>query len=191
MDGQCEGDADVAVLTVPSACKAECIGDPVVPAHLDDQDWQFSPAEHEQIAHTVGGFTLDAACDVEGRNSFCREFCSSRDSFLRKDLTGHRVWANFPFRHLEKFLLHYMAQKEASPSIMGCFVVPVWKRAGWWPLVEGLQVLAHYPVGSELFTKPFENGSRRSMGPIRWAVEVRYDPSGPVPVGQEPGWCSA
>ncbi len=154
---------------------------PEVPAHMDDQDWQFSPAEFERISRMVGGFTLDAACDVEGRNGFCVQFCSMRDSFEHKTLTGQRVWANFPFRHLEKLLLHYFEQKESDPSIMGCFVVPVWRSASWWPLVEKLEVLAHYPAGSELFTTPVGDGSRRSVGPTRWAVEVRHDPRNRIP----------
>ena len=64
-----------------------------------------------------------------------------------KSLAGQQVWANPPFRHMEKFLLHYFEQKDADPGIMGCFVVPVWKSASWWPLVERLEVLAHYPSG--------------------------------------------
>ena len=143
---------------------------------MDDQDWQFKPAEFERIARMVGGFTLDAASDVEGRNAFCVPWCSARDPFERKSLTDERVWANFPFRHLEKLLLHYFAQKEANPSIMGCFVVPVWKKASWWPLIEKLEVLAHYPAGSDLFTTAVVDGSRKSVGPTRWAVEIRYDP---------------
>ena len=149
---------------------------PDLPPHCDDQDWQFSPSEHERLASLVGGFTLDAACDAMGRNAFCELFCSASDSFLHKSLAGQRVWANFPFRHLETFLLRYFSQKELDPSIMGCFVVPVWKSASWWPLVENLQVLAHYPAGSDLFTTPVEDGSRRSVGVTRWPVEVRYDP---------------
>ena len=151
-------------------------GDCYLPAHLDDQDWQFAPAEFEQISRRVGGFTLDAACDVRGANSFCPEFCSQKHSFLRKNLAGHRVWANFPFKHLEAFLLHYWAQKDKDPSIMGCFVVPVWRRKPWWPLVERCQVVASYPAGTELFTAALPDGSRRSLGPTRWAVEVRVDP---------------
>ena len=154
---------------------------PEVPAHRDDQDWQFEPAEFERIARLVGGFTLDTAADVEGRNGFCEQFRSMRDPFEHKPLMGQRVWANFPFRHLEKLLLHYFEQKESDPSIMGCFVVPVWKKAPWWPLVERLQVLAQYPAGTELFTTPVGDGSRRSVGPTRWAVEVRYDPMYRVP----------
>ena len=152
-----------------------------LPSHCDNQDWQFSPPEQKRLADLVGGFTLDAACDAEGRNSFCELFCSARDSFLHKDLAGQRVWANFPFKHLEEFLLRYFAQKEADPSIMGCFVVPVWKSASWWPLVENLEVLARYPAGSELFTTPVGDGSRRSVGVTRWCVEVRYDPKDRVP----------
>ena len=129
----------------------------------------------------VGGFTLDAACDTEGRNAFCELFCSTDDSFLHKSLAGQRVWANFPFRHMEQFLLRYYSQKEADPSIMGCFVVPVWKSKAWWPLVENMPVLAHYPSGSELFTAPVGDGSRRSMGPTRWPVEVRYNPRDQIP----------
>ena len=104
-------------------------------------------------------------------------FCSASQSFLCYPLAGHRVWANFPFAHLETFLRRYHAQKDLDPSIMGCFVVPVWRRAKWWPLVERFQVLAHYDAGTELFTAPEPDGSRRSRGPTRWAVEVRYDPS--------------
>ena len=162
-------------------------GDPSLPAHRDSQDWQFAPAEFDRLSREVGGFSIDAACDVEGKNSFCPEFCSAADSFLDRDLSGQRVWANFPFMHLGPFLRHYFAEKDKDPSIMGCFVVPVWRRAKWWPLVEGLQVLAQYPAGTELFTAPLPDGSRRSFGPTRWAVEVRYDPAGPIPAGRSAG----
>ena len=141
------------------------------------------------MAELVGGFTLDAACDTDGRNSFCDRFCSARDSFLHTSLAGQQVWANFPFRHLEEFLLHYFEQKEADPSIMGCFVVPVWKSASWWPLVETLEVLAHYPSGSDLFTTPVGDGSRRSVGVTRWPVEVRYDPRDRIPDGSSGPSC--
>ena len=137
----------------------------------------------------MGGFTLDAACDARGSNRLVDSFCSERKSFLCQNLAGQRVWANFPFRHLDRFLMHYLKQKEKSPSIMGCFVVPVWRRKSWWPLVDGFQVLAHYPAGTELFTAPMPDGSRRSLGPTRWAVEVRYDPadrSGDATLTSEP-----
>ena len=129
----------------------------------------------------------DAACDVRGQNAFCPRFCSAKESFLQRSLSGERVWANFPFLHLGPFLRHYFAEKDKDPSIMGCFVVPVWRKAKWWPLVEGLQVLAQYPAGTELFTAPMPDGSRRSKGPTRWAVEVRYDPSEVMPVGGTAG----
>ena len=164
------------------------IGADRLPAHLDDQDWQFSPAEHERLSQQVGGFTLDAACDVNGKNAFCPDFCSAEKSFLHRDLAGdQRVWANFPFRHLGKFLRHYFAQKEQYPSTMGCFVVPVWRRKEWWPLVERLPVLAHYPAGTELFTAATRDGSREARGPTRWAVEVRYDPGTRKPEGYAAG----
>ena len=156
---------------------------PKIPAHTDDQGWQFRPPEFQLISCMISGSTMNAACDVDGRNAFCVQFCSASDSFLQKDLTGQRVWANFPFEHLERFLLRYFAQKEKDPSIMGCFVVPVWKKASWWPLVEGLQTIAYYPAGTELFTAPAKDGSRRSFGPTRWAVEVKYDPTDRIPAG--------
>ena len=162
-------------------------GDPFVPAHKDNQDWQFSPVEFERLAREVQGVTLDAACDVRGEKAFCPKFCSAKESFLRRELSGERVWANFPFQHLGPFLRHYFAEKERDPSIMGCFVVPVWRKAKRWPLEEGLQVLAQYPAGTELFTAPMPDGSRQSKGPTRWAVEVQYDPSVVMPVGREAG----
>lgn len=156
----------------------------------DDQDWQFSPTEFERISEAVGGFTLDAACDATGANRLVNQFCSAEDSFLDRSLAGERIWANFPFRHMEQFLLHYHAQKESDPSIMGCFVVPTWKRAPWWPLVENFKVLARYPAGTELFTAPGLAGVRRSRGPTRWPVEVLYDPNdtglGEIPVVRPP-----
>ena len=162
----------------PDANDGKSYGDPSVPAHKDNQDWQFSPTEFERLSDQVGGFTLDAASDVEGNNAFCPEFCSAKESFMRRSLSGgERVWANFPFHHLGPFLRHYFAEKDKDPSITGCFVVPVWRKAKWWPLVEGLEVLAQYPAGTELFTAPMPDGSRRSKGPTRWAVEVRHDPS--------------
>ena len=145
--------------------------------HLDDQDWQFDPSEFDKLSRRVGGFSLDAASDNSGNNAHCERFCCERRSFLCQDLAGERVWANFPFRHLDEFLQRYFAQKEKHPEISGCFVVPVWKRSKWWPWVDKLPVLARYEKGTDLFTKAQPDGSRRSVGPTRWAVEVRYDPA--------------
>ena len=113
---------------------------------------------------------------MRGTNSHCKRFCSARDSFLRRDLSGERLWANFPFRRMEEFLSHYFEQKERHPELTACLVVPVWKTKRWWSSVADLPVVAHFPAGTELFTAPAADGTRVSLGPTRWPVEIRLDP---------------
>ena len=50
------------------------------------------------------------------------------------------------------------------------------------PFHSAYNIAPIQPVaGTELFTTPVGDGSRRSVGPTRWAVEVKYDPMDWVP----------
>lgn len=34
------------------------------------------------------------------------------------------------------------------------FIIPDWKQAQWYPLIEQFDTVHHYPIGSEIFTCP-------------------------------------
>ena len=72
----------------------------------DTQDWKFDPAEFQRLNETYGPFTLDAAANPDGSNAQLDNYCSKDRSFLKEDLSGHTVWANFPFQRLWTFLKH-------------------------------------------------------------------------------------
>ena len=129
-------------------------------------------------------FQVDACCHSSGSNALCKQFFSSKDSFLAADVTGCHIWMNAPFRHLTEFIQHYISNKNAQPAnTFACIVVPCWsKDSPWRPLLHGMQLLHVYPVGTPLFSMPSTDGRRVTMSGIPWPVEIWYDPPGVRPV---------
>lgn len=148
---------------------------PISANQRDTQDWQFSAIEFAELSEQFGGFTLDAAADVQGTNAHCARYCSSEQSFLDQDLQYEKVWGNFPFARIGEFLHHYLSQKALYPSLSGMFVVPVWRTMNWWPMVKNMQVVREYPAGVHLFSAPGADGKRVDLGPTRWPVLVLWD----------------
>jgi hypothetical protein len=127
-----------------------------------------------------GPFTLDGACNANGDNAHVSTYCSSSDSFLDRDVGGHRVWLNPPYARISQFLKHYLLCKSKRPADTSmCVVLPAWKGKHR-KLLQGMQLIATYPKGTRLFTAPSHDGQRTLLPGTPWPVEVWYDAPGTV-----------
>lgn len=138
---------------------------------FDAQEWAQLNAEYR--------FTLDAAADDHGTNSFCEQYCSPERSFLKTDVSGHRVWLNPPFHRVKDFLRHYQLCKAKSPhSTSACIVLPDWNfDAEVQSFLAGMTPVRRYAKGTKLFSAPdpAKSGARKPMAGIPWSVTVYYD----------------
>ena len=79
-------------------------------------------AEIEALAGRA--FTLDAAANDAKDNAICTKFCSSVNSFLDAEHTGH-TWINPPLAQLLSFMQHYLHCKQLNPSsTSACVLFP-------------------------------------------------------------------
>lgn len=53
-------------------------------------------------------------------------------------------------------------------------LVPVWRKADFWPLLKNMQVLKEYPRGSKIFSTVVNGAERRMAAP--WAVRIYHNP---------------
>ena len=53
-------------------------------------------------------FTLDACANPQGDNALCPKYCSTQDSFLKRDLENEFVWMNPTFKRGHEFIDHYL-----------------------------------------------------------------------------------
>ncbi len=144
----------------------------------DRGDWQFSPAgfsaAEQWLRDRLGrGFDVDACADPTGLNAFCSRFWSGVDSCLEHDMAGLAVWCNSDWGLLREVLRHFKASATRRPfDTTGVFVVPERTRDGWWRETRGFRVLARFPAGSELFTRPAGTltGQRVSERAAKWPV---------------------
>jgi hypothetical protein len=152
----------------------------------DPEDYQFSPEEFEDLQREFGRFTVDLTADPQGANSLCPRHYSKLDEPLYHDLSGENCWCNAPFKdvYVVSLLTHYLHCKAAAPDrTSGCFVLPVWRDASWWPLVHHMRAVRYYPRGTMLFTANSQHaqGERQRTGPTRWPVVVLRDDPGVMP----------
>lgn len=138
----------------------------------------FNRAEFLRYSKQYGPFQIDACADVNGHNAHCTTFYSSADSFLSAKIAGSTVWLNPPYDDAMPYIKHYLACKALAPTTSGMFILPKWKSAKWWPLIQGFVLIHEYPAGSDLFTAPpAQPGQpRQTLGPTQWPVMVLYDP---------------
>lgn len=137
--------------------------------------------EFEHLQRLSGApFDVDACCNSTGNNALCNQFYSDKASFLTANVSGQHIWLNAPFRYLSEFIQHYLDNKARKPlTTSACILVPAWnKDSPWRPLLQGMQLLHVYPVGTQLFTMPTKQGSRVLMQGIPWPVEVWFDAKG-------------
>ena len=138
----------------------------------------FNRTEFLRYSKQYGPFQIDACADVNGHNAHCTTFYSSANSFLSAKIAGSAVWLNPPFDDAMPYIKHYLACKTLAPTTSGMFILPKWKSAKWWPLIQGFVLIHEYPAGSDLFTAPpAQPGQpRQTLGPTQWPVMVLYDP---------------
>ena len=175
------GSAHVAVPSDNSAPNVERVLTAPAGATQVNQDRQLLPEIWRAVENLSGSsFTLDACCDVEGKNSFCNKFCAPTPDkdFFATVLAGEHVWMNSPFTGLRTFVARYLQQKSESPqNTSACILVPCRPRDNVvHNMLQHTQVLAEYPAGSVLFTAPDKDGKRHSMPPCPFGVKVYYDP---------------
>lgn len=86
-------------------------------------------------------------------------------------------------------LEQFLACKRRRPDdTAATFVVPVWKTASWWRLLEdNFRVVDYYPPYSSVFTgSPLKAGeARRAVGGVPWPVAVIQCPYGPLGATKE------
>ena len=138
----------------------------------DRNDWQLDPGIFWELHQEFGPFTLDAAADSRGSNAQLPRYCSTRDSFLQRDLAGEHVYCNPPYSDILRFLQHFLAQRQLHSDVSGLFVLPAWHTASWWPLLlANFQLVREYPAGQHMFSAPADKG-RVDLGPTRWPVVI-------------------
>jgi hypothetical protein len=120
---------------------------------------------------------MDAFVRDDGSNAKCARYHSPSNSFLdTTSLEREHVWINPPFHLIEQAVSHYLTLKTRSPdSTSACILVPRWPGAKWSTLLQGMQVIQHYPVGFPLF-KLDRPGTENKITPtIPWPVDIYYD----------------
>ena len=146
---------------------------------LDSGDWQFAKIEFERaqawMEARLGGrrFDVDACADPTGQNAHCERYWSATDSCLEHDMAGMTVWCNADWELLAEILRHFRGAAAREPyDTTGVFVVPEKTSAAWWRGVRGFRVLARYPAGTQLCTRPVGalTGLRESVRPAKWPV---------------------
>ena len=150
----------------------------------DRGDWQFDPAEFARAqawlrARHARTFDVDACADPTGLNAQCSPFWSGADSCLDHDMAGMAVWCNADWDLLRDILRHFRGAASRSPhDTTGVFVVPEKTNAAWWRDLRGFRVLARYPAGTQLFTRPTAalTTTREIVRPAKWPVLLAYWP---------------
>ena len=139
----------------------------------------FNPDECARLQELVGRhISLDACADDTGSNKQHSRYCSPMSSFLDFDCSGEHVWLNAPFKQLCSFISHYRSCKDKAPgSTSALIVVPTMQNHPVSKLVHGMQKVAEYPVGTNLFSTVHADGtsSPLQLG-IPWPIAVYYDP---------------
>jgi hypothetical protein len=129
-----------------------------------------------------GPFTVDACSDSMGFNSHVsNKFFTPDKSFLNStaaDFNNDIIWMNPPYSDPEPFLSHYLGLKASNPALGMVVVLPRWRSKPWRHLTTHFKLVKTYPRGTQLFTRPRVQGQpeRETVGPIRWPVQVWYDP---------------
>ena len=158
----------------------------------DAGDWQFDPIEFHRAeqwlrARLGRGFDVDACADATGQNAHCARFWSVVDSCLEHSMAGLHVWCNADWELLWDVLSHFRAGASERPfDTAGVFVIPEKTRAPWWRKLKGFRVLARYPAGTQLFTRPvgIMTGQREVVRPAKWPVLlVWWEPANTEPAG--------
>ena len=129
---------------------------------------------------TAQVFTIDAFADDDGTNAMCTKFYAPGTSFFNQNLCESgpaHLWINAPFHLIEQTINKYIQEKGTSPnSLSACILVPAWKGASWYKLLQGMQKIYTFPQGYPLFESVQPDGSRGQMKGIPWDVEIYYDP---------------
>ena len=151
------------------------------PPQRDTSDWMYRRDLFMELDKQYGPFTLDAAASEDGDNAQCKRFCSKSASFLDQTLRGEKIWANFPYGEANKFLMHYLKQKEQDPTISGMFVLPEWQGAPHFANAQAMEHVKRHEQGERIFTAPplTKGEERRDVGPTPWPVNVYWDPPRP------------
>nr|AAO73551.1 reverse-transcriptase [Chlamydomonas reinhardtii] len=131
----------------------------------------------ESIQSSLGvTFTYDAACNDEGTNALCARYASPGRSFLASNVAGECVWINPPYSHIRDWQQHYMRCKASDPEhTSAVFCVPAWPQVHRLMQKAKYSLVARYPAGTPLFSKPGPDGQRIPMAGTPWAVDLWYD----------------
>lgn len=138
----------------------------------------FNPVELKQLALETRSFTRDGFTNsAADRNPACKgDACYLPDKpYECTDQRGHHGWLNPPIGCITQALQHYSRCKAQEPNTSICILVPYWRRASYWPLLKGIQILRTYPEGSSIFLHKAKDGSIHTLQ-SSWPAVVFYDP---------------
>lgn len=151
---------------------------------MDRSDWQILPRHFSNYNAAYGPYTLDACADNLGLNAMVSTYWTAKEDCCKMDWAGHNAWANPPLHLAGEVLQRFLTCKRSRPEdTAATFVLPVWKTASWWRLLEdNFRVVDYYPPNSSVFTgSPLKAGeARRAVGGLPWPVAVIQCPYGPL-----------
>lgn len=149
---------------------------------MNRSDWQILPRHFSNYNAAYGPYTLDACADKLGLNAMVSTYWTAKEDCCKMDWAGHNAWANPPFHLAGEVLQRFLTCKRSRPEdTAATFVLPVWKTASWWRLLEdNFRVVDYYPPYSSVFTgSPLKAGeARRAVGGVPWPVVVIQWPYG-------------
>ena len=144
----------------------------------DTGDLQLDPAEFSRaqawLQSRLGRpFDVDACADPVGLNAHCARFYSAVDSALQHRMSGDAIWCHADWELLTDLLAHFRREASERPAdTTGVFCVPEQTGSAWWRSLRGFRVLARYPAGTRLFTRPVDalSGIREPAPPAKQPV---------------------
>ena len=121
------------------------------PMPEDNTDRAIKVAEFQRLQALTHQFTVDCCANDDGSNALVDKFYSASNSMLDADLSGQHCWINPPFNDLDRFINHYKSCKlQALDTTSACILLPKLLHAK--ELCKGMQLIAEYTPGTQLFT---------------------------------------
>ena len=122
--------------------------------------------------------TLEGCCNTSGTNRVFPQldFCTPEKSFLDRDVAGHHIYLNPPFKSPLAFLRHVNECYKRAPTTTSCVaIVPRWNHGKYCSEeLQGWQLLHTFPAKTKLFEQPVLGGTYVAMKATPWPVSVWY-----------------
>ena len=133
--------------------------------------WRLIDSAFDEL-HSEFHFTLEACCDDDGLNRHHElAYCSSKDSFLDKNVTGQSVFINPPWKLAKECVEHMHTCHAKDPlNTKAVVVLPDWHT--FKDCTTHMRLHKTVPAHESLFTKSTEedHSARIPVNPAPWAV---------------------